>query len=110
MERLPAYLEASALLRSVEAAGGFATVLTKGERDAGTILILTMTRGEKAQLWERMPQFDGTRPFMHTKSQDLENKEEFSQYLSRRRSRDPDLWLLELDIADPERFIAELPC
>ena len=109
MERLPAHLEASALLRSVEAAGGFATVLAKGERDAGSIAILTMRKGENPRLWERMPQLDGTRIFVHTRSQDAENKEEFFDYLSRRRARDPDLWLIELDIADPERFIAELP-
>ena len=35
--RLPAHLEVSGLLRAVEGAGGFAMVLHKGEREAGTI-------------------------------------------------------------------------
>lgn len=109
MERLPAHLEVSALLRAVESAGGFATVLAKGERDAGSIAILTIIRGENARLWERIPQLDGTRPFQATRNQEPEKEQEFSEYLARRRSRDPDLWLIELDIADPERFIAELP-
>jgi hypothetical protein len=30
-----------------------------------------------------------------------------SDYWQRRRSRDPDLWVLELDIAAAERFAAE---
>ena len=84
-------------------------VLSKGERDAGTILIVTMFRGEGARLFERMPQLDGTRPFECTKSQDPENPREFDEYIARRRSQDPDIWVLEVDIDDPERFIALLP-
>jgi len=30
---------------------------------------------------------------------------EFSEYLARRRRQDDDLWIVELDIADGERFI-----
>ena len=108
-ERLPAHLEVSALIRLVESHGGNAMVLAKGERDAGTVLIVTMCRGEAARLFERMPQLDGTRPFITTKSQDYENPTEFSDYLARRRRQDPDIWILEADIADPERFIALLP-
>ncbi len=84
-------------------------VLNKGERDAGTVLIVTMFRGRDARLFERMPQLDGTRPFIVTKSQDTENPHDFSGYLERRQSQDPDIWVLEVDIDDPERFIALLP-
>ena len=84
-------------------------VLSKGERDAGTILIVTMFRGGPAKLYERMPQLDGTRPFECTKLQDIEKPSEFDEYIARRRSQDPDLWVLEVDIADAERFIALLP-
>lgn len=107
--RLPAHLEVSALIRSVEAAGGFATVIAKGERDAGVILILTIERGGNARLWERLPNLDGVRAFTVTREQNSENKKEFSDYLVRRTSRDPDSWLIELDIADAERLIAGLP-
>ena len=84
-------------------------VLAKGERDAGTILIVTMYRGEGARLYERMPQLDGTRRFVQTKVQDPENKKEFSDYLERRQSQDPDIWIVEVDIDEAERFIALLP-
>ena len=40
--RLPAHLEVAGLIRMVEAEGGFASVIAKGERDAGTILILSL--------------------------------------------------------------------
>jgi hypothetical protein len=34
-------------------------------------------------------------------------EEKVSQFLARQAGFDPDLWLVELDIAQPERFIAE---
>ncbi|MCK0129735.1 DUF1491 family protein [Erythrobacter sp. F6033] len=107
--RFPAHVEISSLIRLAESNNGSAMVLSKGERDGGTILLVTMYRGGSAQLWERMPQMDGTRSFVRTKEQDTENHYEFSDYLSRRREQDPDIWILEVDIADPERFIALLP-
>lgn len=108
-ERLPAHLEVASIMRLAESNGGFAMVLSKGERDAGTILIVTMFRGSDTRLYERMPQLDGTRSFVCTKSQDTENPSEFDEYLARRRSQDPDIWILEVDIDDAERFIVLLP-
>lgn len=107
--RLPANLEVSSLIRLAESHGGSAMVLAKGERDAGTVLIVSMFRGKDARLFERMPQMDGSRPFIATKSEDIENKHEFSEYLERRRHQDPDIWILEVDVANAERFIALLP-
>lgn len=108
-ERLPAHLEAASLLRLAESLGGFATVLAKGERDAGTILIVILCRGGPPQLYERMPALDGSRRFVITKSQDIDNPQEFTEYLERRRHRDPDIWILEVDIDEVERFTAILP-
>lgn len=106
--RLPTHLEVSGLIRAVEAAGGFATVIAKGERDAGTLGILTITRDKNAMFWERMPQLDGTRSFTCTKTEDPENKHEFADYLERRKRQDSDLWIIELDVPDGDRFIAAL--
>ncbi|WFL78643.1 DUF1491 family protein [Altererythrobacter arenosus] len=104
--RLPAHLEVAGLLRGAESAGGFGMVLHRGEKDAGTILILTMYRGEGLVLFERMPQLDGKRPFIAAKRENAENRQEMDEYLEKRRSQDPDIWVIELDIADAERFIA----
>ena len=108
-DRLPAHLEVSGILRLAESQGGFATVLEKGERDAGTILVVTIFRDRPARLFERMPQLDGTRPFVLVCTQDTENQSEFSDYLHRRKQQDRDIWILEADIADEERFVASLP-
>ena len=108
-ERLPAHLEVASIIRLAQGEGGFATVISRGERDAGTILLLTIYRGKDATLFERMPQLDGTRPYIPTKTQDPENPSEIDGYLTRRRSQDPDIWVVEVDIADAEQFVALLP-
>lgn len=108
-DRLPAHLEAAGIRRLAESLGGFATVLAKGERDAGTIAVVIIANNEPAALYERMPQLDGKRPFVQTATEDIENKSIFSDILERRCSRDPDLWLIEADVPDKERFVAALP-
>lgn len=103
--RLPAHLEVSALIRRVNSAGGFATVLNKGEAEAGTILIVLCHNGADTRLYERMPALDGTRRWHCSRKQLPENPYEFQEYLDRRKAQDPDVWLVELDAADAERFI-----
>ncbi len=104
-DRLPAHLEVTGLIRAVGAEGGFGTVLAKGERDAGTLLVSCCENGTQARLYERMPQLDGTRKWTMIKAQDPDNPYEYSEYCDRRKRQDPDLWIVELDIADAERFI-----
>ncbi len=104
-DRLPAHLEVSGIIRAVEAAGGFATVVAKGERDAGTLLLICCERGTQARALERMPQPDGTRAWSEARMQDPENPADFWNYIERRKAQDSDLWIVELDIAGAERFI-----
>ena len=107
--RLPAHLEIAGLIRETNAAGGFATVVAKGERDAGTILIICCENGTNARLYERMPQLDGGRKWTLSLAQAPESPSEFSEYCARRSRQDADLWILELDIGNGERFIGLPP-
>ena len=104
-ERLPAHVEVGGLVRAVGAAGGFGTVIAKGERDAGTLLVICCENGTNSRLYERMPQLDGTRGWALVKTESAENKQDFQEYLQRRKRQDADLWVVELDIANGERFI-----
>jgi hypothetical protein len=103
--RLPARLEVAALIRLAQNSGGFAAVLKSGEDTGGTILLVLTEKGANPKIYERMPQPDGRRAWHHVKSQDIENKQEFSDYLDRRGQQDSDLWIVELDIANGERLI-----
>ena len=110
--RLPAALEVSALIRLAEASGGFGMVLHRGEPDSGTVLIVILDNqgfGQTvASAFERLPKADGTRGWALAKTQDAENKAEFESYLARRMAQDPELWVIELTIAEGERFILNL--
>ncbi|WP_188645399.1 DUF1491 family protein [Tsuneonella deserti] len=107
--RLPAHIEAAAIRRVAESQGGFATVLARGEHDAGSIVLVLLCRGEEPELFERMPQMDGNRIFARSLKFGIENKREISAILEGRRRSDPDLWLIEVDVPDKERFVAALP-
>ncbi len=95
----------SALLRQVQAEGGFATVLHKGDADSGSILVVTVQRFGNSTLYERMPAVDGSRHWHPALTQDIDNKQLFHDFLDRRVVQDPDIWIIELDIANAERFI-----
>jgi hypothetical protein len=103
--RLPTHIEISGFIRAVGSAGGFATVLAKGEPDSGTILVVCRDSSGFSRAFERMPNPDGTRVWTLVKSEDIEKQGDFQEYLNRRQRQDSDLWILELDIADAERFI-----
>ena len=103
--RLPAHLEVAGLIRAVQAAGGFATVIAKGERDAGTLLVVCCESGKNGAAYERMPQSDGTRAWTLSRKQDPDSPNEFWEYCDRRRLQDEDLWVVELDVPKGERFI-----
>ncbi len=104
--RIPAHIEIAGLIRAVEAEGGFATVIAKGERDAGTLLVVCCGKDRLAAAYERMPQPGGRRAWTLTRQQDAENQQEFWDYCDRRKDQDGDLWIVELDVPDAERFIA----
>ena len=106
-DRLPARLEAAALVRQAEAGGGFGTIVKRGDPDRGALILLIARRGEHQACLERTLAPDGSyrwRQVGPTAGADPESLADWSQ---KRIRFDEDLWLIELDIADPERFIAE---
>lgn len=80
-------------------------VLQKGEPDAGTILVVVVDNQGLGTLYERMPDLEGNRKWTAVKIQDHDNKQEFEDYLERRKQQDRDMWLIELTIANGERLI-----
>jgi hypothetical protein len=108
-DRLPAHIEISGLIRAVQQAGGFAAVLARGEREAGTLLVICCDSGVNGRIYERLPRPDGSREWTLSRTQISENPGEFVEYCDRRKRQDSDLWIVELDIANAERFIGLSP-
>lgn len=108
--RLPSKLLVSALVRRVEQAGGFAMILAKGEESGGVILVQASENGQFCGLFERMFDIDGNARLNPCGPPAESAPDAVSSYLDRRRASDPDLWIIELDIAEAERFAAETIC
>ncbi len=106
-ERLPAHVEVAAIMRLVDAEGGFATIIRKGDPDRGALTLILQKRGEFCGILERElgPSFTYEWVF-RTAGPDV-GSQDVSGLIARKAQFDPDLWLIDLDIADPERFIAE---
>jgi len=107
MGRLAAGVLVSALVRRVNAAGGSAMVLAKGDAEAGAILVLALERGANPAFFERGIGPDGEPALVRSGPAELSDESAVWDYWQRRRSRDSDLWVIELDIAEAERFAAE---
>jgi len=107
MARLAAGVMVSALIRAAEQAGGSAMVLAKGDATAGGILLLTIDRGRNPRFLERGLGPDGKPALIASGPAALADDAEATEYWRRRRSRDSDLWVIELDIPWAERFAAE---
>ena len=105
--RLASSVLVSALVRRAQDEGGFAAILARGDPTAGAVAVILAEKGRKACFLERLLQPDGCYSW-RASGQGAENEEEFEKFLRRRRKVDPDMWILELDIASAERFAAEM--
>ena len=106
MTRLTRAMLVSALCRRVQAEGGFAAILHRGDAQSGAILVECTDRGARQMLLERASGPDGRDSWRPTTPSD--DGDAHQAMLERRRRSDPDLWVVELDIADAERFAAEI--
>lgn len=101
-ERLPTAIVVSALLRRVNDSGGMGAVLAKGDAQGGGVLVIVVDRHGPSRLFERGVGKDGRSAMIESTPSDG-----VDDYWRRRRSRDPDLWVVELDSPYAERFTAE---
>jgi hypothetical protein len=106
--RVTSRILVNALVRLANQTGGFAAVMAKGDETAGSIILQVLEKGEFFGLYERMPDISGRSLWQQIGAQNVENERKNLDYMERRRVRDPDLWLLELDVPDAERFIVGL--
>ena len=87
--------------------GGFATVLRKGDQERGSLLLLVTSRGSHFACLERILDMDGSYQWRKVGPGDSAGSADVATFVERRARFDEDLWAVELDIAEPERFIAE---
>lgn len=106
-EKIASHMLINGLIRCVEADGGFAAVLRKGDNISGTILIQTVQNGTDPKLFERIRDISGKFVLGQIATKYSGSSEELRLYIDRRCQSDPDLWVLELDVANAERLAAD---
>jgi hypothetical protein len=103
--RLAAGMLVSALIRRVEASGGSAMVLARGDATAGAVMIQLADRGVTGALLERQVDLDGD---YHWTPIGPADPGALPDYLARRRRSDPDLWIVEIDSADAATLVEQV--
>lgn len=106
-KRLPASVEAAGLVRRAESSGDFAAIIKRGDPDRGALLLVVASRGRHVACLERMLALDGGYQWHRVGPSESAGSGEISDFLAKRTRFDADFWAIELDIAEPERFIAE---
>lgn len=81
--------------------------MKKGDEERGSLLLFISSRGAHVAVLERILNLDGSYDWQHVGPADSAGSAEIADFLARRARFDEDMWAIELDIADPERFIAE---
>lgn len=104
--RLTTEFWVSALVRRVFKEGGFAAVLQRGSDSAGAIFVVSRDRFGVARLYGPAPQasYDSARPDdrMFVLLVRTDDQAKIDEKLSREQRFDPDLWLVEIEPADPD--------
>ena len=108
--RLATGLVVAALIRRVQGVGGNGAVLAHGDETAGAIMLAIAQRGQTMRLLTRRLDAAGAYVWDDIALPPAggeSGSREIGDLIDRARRRDPDLWVVELDIADAQRFTAE---
>jgi hypothetical protein len=81
--------------------------MRKGDAERGSLLLFVSSRGVHVAAFERVLNLDGSYQWRQVGPVESASSVEIADFLARRARFDEDLWALELDIVDAERFIAE---
>jgi hypothetical protein len=106
--RLATGVFVSALLREAHACGGSGVVVIKGDATAGALLLILLEKSRFCGIYESVLDRDGRYAWIAIANPESGESDVIDSLCERRRQRDPDLWIVELDIPYPERFIAEI--
>jgi hypothetical protein len=104
--RLSSDLWVYALIRRVELAGSFATIVRKGDARGGAVLVKTLNRKTgAARLWTEAVGPKGESVWM--RPVEREDEAGIDAYIDRAARIDPDIWVVEVEDADGRRFFAD---
>lgn len=83
-------------------------VLHSGDAVAGALLLQIIGQDRQIRLLERIPDYSRGYVLMPIATEYSGKTDEIAQYLERRLKSDPDLWIVELDVANAEQLAADM--
>ncbi len=106
--RLPTWLWVDALVRRAGVAGASAFVVQRGDAERGTVLVKVARLDGTARVYAPRPGLDGGRSFADLAAQGTgPDERDADAYIARARSRDSDLWVVEIEDRDGRHFLTE---
>lgn len=103
--RLTSKFQIGALIRTANAHGDDVMIVRKGDDTSGEIFILALIRGQNPRFFGKAPMFDKPSVWEERILEGIEKKQFFDNYLQKLISRDPDIWLIELNVSNEQRLI-----
>ncbi len=95
---------APALIRRAQSAGAYATVIRKGDPDAGAALLKVRALDGSAVLYRPMRNMSGDRIWL---PKGPLPESEIDDAITLRLATDPDLWVIEIEDRDGRHFLTE---
>lgn len=108
MDRLPSRLWIDALVRRAQLGGASAFVVQHGDDDRGDVLIKVSRLNGTAAAYLPSVTLEGERVFLNLAMQGVGPEEgSVDEYVRRAKSRDRDLWIVEIEDKDGRTFLTE---
>ena len=98
--RLPVHLWVEVQLRPLNDRGIFYYIRQRGEQNTGTVLLKVNGLRGHCNLLIQQRDSDGKLGWMHALRKEQVEERDADQYIQRAISRDPDLWVIEIEDQD----------
>ncbi len=95
--RLPVHLWVDAQLQPLNSHGIFYYIQQHGEKNTGTILLKLNGLSGECRLLVQQRDLDGNLGWMNALRKELVEEVDADSYIQRSISRDPDLWVIEIE-------------
>jgi hypothetical protein len=107
-DRLPTHVWVGAILRRCSTEGVPATVVHRGERMGGTVMVKVFQAGAGCRLMGQIRNLDGRLGWYRAHKEELVPDPEADALVARAVSRDPDLWVVEVESRDGSNPFEEM--
>jgi hypothetical protein len=106
MLRVKTEIMVNAWLRETQSKGQFATIVRKGDGDAGLVAFKVYAQGNNARVFLETRDFDGNQAFREL-TDGLMMEADADERLQKQVKFDPDLWIVEIENRDGVFFLED---